>query len=363
MGADAQTRADSFKIATKELGIWLNMNKQVNVESVLTADSAVAVEANLVQLLTKFAFDFGLGAFGSGPLADTQLVSTVKGAFADFGSFINTNILGAFSTTDDALINCWDEFTVAAATQPASNALTAALPDLTARGGTLATQATTAIQPKVDAITQWFTDLYDKNLLEGEGNFSLRMAYNTFNDPFIKTTKALGLEGLTLGTTISAAANYAGINSVNSSLQEVQALAANLANPNALVQAKLDEAESAATALFNEVTGNRLAMANAIATRRTFEETDAIYRNLTDARLRIERATAEGDLETVNDVTTWLNVYRSGLNTDLVAIVDQFIAINDEYQAGVFEPQDIAEVVRAAENPSQFVGDLPPARG
>jgi hypothetical protein len=359
-----EAEAISFKTATQQLGVWLNMNKQVNVDSVLTADAPVAVKASLVQLLFKFATDFGLGALNLGPGVGTGLQSTVEGFFGKFGNWISTNITDIFTSPAEAAISLSDSVYQGAAgtVLPSPTVVGNVSSTISSNFASLSTQMDTAVAPKMNALTTWVDGLFDKNLALGDGDFSIRSVYNIFNEPFKQTVKALGLPNATMFDAISMAANFTGQGELTAKLSELQTLAANVANPSSLVQAKLDEVEAQATSLYNEMLGNQLNYANAFATNRVFEETSSIYNNLNSARERKAAAEAAGDQDAVDDIETWLAVYRLGIEPELRDIVDDFITINDQSNAGL-TPIPMAAVANTPSNANQVVGNLPPPRG
>jgi hypothetical protein len=227
---------------------------------------------------------------------------------------------------------------------------------LTTRG--IATQFTDFIQPKIDVIASWSRDLYKQDLIPGDGNYSMEMAFNTIDRGFSVVTKALQLPELKLTDTISAAANTTVQSSIDAKMTELQAKAADPGVTNLEVQAAMDEVQTDTDTLYAEMIANQTAMTEALARKLLLEETGNIYDNLLRGRTRITEATAEGDFDTVASVEQWINVYRAGLNPDLLFLVDDLIAINDEDAAG---PAMIETAVAAkpADNNNQLVGQLP----
>jgi hypothetical protein len=358
MGADATTRADSLKTSLKQLGIWLNMNKQKNVEAVQTAGQPVAVKAGLMDLLVGFATQYGLSLLpggGTGPLAGTELSGSVSKWFGDMGSFIDTNISGAFGSVYESVTGIFDITTTTTLIDGIKVTSDSVVAPLTSRG--IGAQFTDFIQPKIDAIASWSRDLYKMDLIPGEANYSLEQAFNTIDSGFSVVTKALQLPELKLTDTISAAANTTVQSSINAKMSDLLAVAANPLATNLEVQAVMDEVQTDTDTLYAEVVSNQTAMADASATKLLLEETGNVYDNLLRGRTRIAEATVEGDFDTVASVEQWIAVYRAGLNPALLQLVDDLIVINDEDAAGpaIIEPTVMA---KPADNPNQLVGQL-----
>ena len=350
-----QAEAISLKTSLKQLGIWLNMNKQKNVEAVQTAGQPVAVKAGLMDLLVGFATQYGLGAVGIGEGVGSSLQSTVGTWFKDMGTWISDNVLGAFGSVYDSVTGIFGTTTATTIIDGIKVTSDSCVAPLTTRG--IATQFTDFIQPKIDAVASWSRDLYKMDLVPGEANYSLEQAFNTIDKGFSTVTKALQLPELKLTDTISAAANKTVINTIDTKMAELQAIASNPGATNSEVQAVMDQVQTETDTLYAEVLVNQAAMADASATKLLLEETGNIYDNLLRARTRIVEATAEGDTATVADLQQWVTIYREGLNPDLLQLVDELIVINDEDAAGptTIEPTVMAKPV---DNPGQLVGQL-----
>jgi hypothetical protein len=349
----------SLKTSLKQLGIWLKEKKQKNVKAVQTADSAVAVEAGLLDRLVGFATEYGLSLLpggGTGPLAGTSLSGSVSKWFTDMGSFISTNITGAFNSVYASVTGIFDTVTIPTSFEGIAALAENTKPDIVARG--IGAQFTDFIQPKIDAVAAWSKDLYKRDLIPGDGNYSMEMALNTVDKGFSVVTKALQLPEITLTDTISVATNKTAINQLDSKMAELQAKAANPSVTNLEVQVAMDEVQTQADTLYAEMTANQTKMADALATKLLLEETGNIFDNLLDARTRITEATAEGDTTTVTSTQQWIDVYREGLNPDLLQLVDDLIVITDADAAG---PTMLETTVAAkpADNNNQLVGQLP----
>ena len=353
-----ETETISLKTALKQLGIWLKDNKQKNVKAVRTAGQPVTVLQGLMDQLVGFATQYGLGALKIGEGVGSTLQADVGTWFKNMGSFVDTNITGAFGSVYDSVTGIIGSTTVGngiiAATKTASDAV---VPSLTSRG--IGAQFTDFIQPKIDAIASWSRDLYKLDLIPGDANYSMEMAFNTIDNGFSTVTKALQLgEELTLTDTISAAANTAVQSSVNAKMTTLLAKAADPGATNLEVQAAMDEVQTDTDTLYAEVLANQAKMADASAIKLLLEETGNIKDNLLSARTRITEATAEGDTTTVTSIEQWVAVYRAGLNPDLLLLVDDLIVITDADEAG---PAMLETTVAAkpVDNNNQLVGQLP----
>jgi hypothetical protein len=267
------------------------------------------------------------------------------------------NVLGSFSSVYDSVTGMVGSTTVGNAVIDGIKVTSdSCVAPLTTRG--IATQFTDFIQPKIDVIASWSRDLYKQDLIPGDGNYSMEMAFNTVNKGFSVVTKALQLPELTLTDTISAAANTTVQSSIDAKMTELQAKAAAPGVTNLEVQAAMDQVQTETDTLYAEVLANQTKMADALATKLLLEETGNIYDNLLDARTRITEATAEGDTTTVTSTQQWIAVYRAGVNPDLLQLVDDLIVITDEDAAG---PAMLETTVAAkpADNNNQLVGQLP----
>ena len=348
----------SLKTSLKQLGVWLKDNKQKNVAAVETAGQPVAVKAGLMDLLVGFATQYGLGALNLGEGVGSTVQADVGTWFKNMGSFIDTNITGAFSSVYNSVTEIVGSIAggnvVVESCKAASDACVA---PLTSRG--IGAQFTDFIQPKIDAIASWSRDLYKLDLIPGDANYSMEMAFNTIDKGFSTVTKALQLgEELKLTDTISAAANTAVQSSVNAKMTTLQAKAADPGATNLEVQAAMDEVQTDTDTLYAEVLANQAKMADALAIKLLLEETGNIKDNLLSARTRITEATAEGDFDTVASIEQWVAVYRAGLNPDLLLLVDDLIVITDADAAG---PAMLETTVAAkpVDNNNQLVGQLP----
>lgn len=352
-----ETETISLKTSLKQLGIWLKDNKQKNVKAVRTAGQPVAVLQGLMDQLVGFATQYGLGALKIGEGVGSTLQADVGTWFKNMGSFVDTNITGAFSSVYNSVTEIVGSIAggnvVVESCKAASDACVA---PLTARG--LATQFTDFIKPKIDVISSWSRDLYKLELIPGDANYSMEMAFNTIDNGFTTVTKALQLgEELTLTDTISAAANTTVQSSIDAKMSDLQAKAAGSAT-NLEVQAAMDEVQTETDILYAEVLANQAKMADALAIKLLLEETGNIKDNLLNARARITEATAEGDTTTVTSTQQWIDVYRAGINPDLLLLVDDLIVITDADAAG---PAMLETTVAAkpVDNNNQLVGQLP----
>ena len=347
----------SLKTSLTQLGVWLKDNKQKNVAAVETAGQPVAVKAGLMDQLVGFATQYGLGAVGLGEGVGSSLQSSVGTWFKDMGAYLGDNAIGAFNSVYDSVTGIVGSTTVGNTIIDGIKVTSdSCVAPLTTRG--LATQFTDFIQPKIDVISSWSRDLYKLDLIPGDANYSMEMAFNTVDRGFSVVTKALQLPELNLTDTISAAANTTVQSSIDAKMSDLQAKAADPGATNLEVQAAMDEVQTDTDTLYAEVLANQAKMADASAIKLLLEETGNIKDNLLSARTRITEATAEGDFDTVASIEQWVAVYRAGLNPDLLLLVDDLIVITDADAAG---PTMLETTVAAkpVDNNNQLVGQLP----
>ncbi len=353
-------RPEAQSMILKELGIWLNLNKQTNVRDIITAEQPVAVKAGLTELLFKFAFDFGLGAIGLGQGVGSTIQGTVKGWFTGFGDWIANTISPLAGTVDviDTGFACQQVISsgpLVTTLGDINNLDVSATASMVTRG---LTGDYSPVSAKIQEFKDWGLDLYKTNIIPGPDNTSLEAIYNAFNTPVQKVFTALGMPEITLGSAVTFVSNQTGIGDVQTKIQELADLAADPLNSNSLIQSKIAELTGPVNTLFNQMTADRAAYAEIAARDTIMQESGRIYQVLQTAQADIVAAENEGDTARANDVKAFVTAYKAGLNPDLVSYMEQLITIQTEIDNGL-TPVETTASATPAPNPFQYLGDLP----
>jgi hypothetical protein len=361
MGIEApQAEAISNGVSLKQLGIWLNQNKQKNVDSVETTGSPVAVKAGFFDLLISFATQFGLGALHIGSGLGEDLQKQVSQSFGDFGTWLDNSTSGAFASVRDAVTNVWSNITVAST--PVTDVAAAAEQteaDLAARlEPSLGQQFTDYVKPKIDALTKFANDLYKKDLVPGETNFSMEDAFNTVSKKFNDASKALGIPEISLNATISSVTDKAGLAVINTKMQELSDMANTPGSTTEQVQAKLTEVQSLVDAKHGEMLDNQQAMTDAKARQAVLDEVDNIYSHILSANTQIAEYQTAGNTVEAENTQLWLDTYRSGIAPQILTFVDSMIEIDAQRFNTNVTPVTTTMPLNA-ENKPQVIGSLP----
>jgi hypothetical protein len=355
-----EAQAIANGVSLKNLGVWLNMNKQKNVDSVRTVEQPVAVKAGLLDLLISFGTQFGLGALGIGSGLGTELQKEVSQSFGTFGTWLQTQTSGVFDTVRSAVTDVWSSITVVST--PMTSVAAAAEQteaDLAARlEPSLGQQFTNFVKPKIDALTKFANDLYKTDLVPGETNFSMEDAYNTVNKSFNDASKSLGFEKITLDSTISSMTDKAGLSVVDKKMQELSDIANAPGSTTLQVQSKLDEVQALVDEKHAEMLANQQTMTDAKARQAVLDEVDNILTHIKSANQQIADYRAEGDSINADSTQLWLDTYRSGIAPAILSFVDDLILFDEQRYDPAYTTTTTTAAATPSPNSGQVVGQL-----
>jgi hypothetical protein len=355
----AQATAISNGVSLKNLGIWLNMNKQKNVDSVETVGQPVAVKAGFLDLLISFGVQFGLGALGIGQGLGGELQKEVSATFGSFGTWLDGQTGGVFSSVSSAVSDVWKDITVTSTPMGSCTAASVEA-DLASAGKdvSLSTQFTNFVKPKIEALTKFADDLYKKDLVPGDTNFSMEDAFNAVNKKFTDVSKVLKMPEITLKDTISSMTNVAALSTLNTKLNEFSDLANNPASTLTDCQNKLNEVQTSTDALHAEMQANQQSMTDAKARQAVLDEVDSIFTHIKAANQQIADYTAEGDTTNAGYTQDWLTTFRSGIAPEILSFVDDMILYDEQRFDPAYTTTTTTAAATPAPNSEQVVGKL-----
>lgn len=322
-----EAEAISLKTSLRQLGIWLNQNKQKNVPNITMAGSPVAAKAGIMDLVFAFATQYALAVVGVAEAPVKELQVSFSSIFDGIKNFISDKI--DFIKDQFVPIPLTEAAEQVKATPPYYDIL----PDSDYNTIVLTYPAiATSAEPLKQAmlnVQAYATEMYTASGLE--------KIYNTIQIPFNAADKILvknGIEGfgevVSLKNTVSFLANKVAVADLQTKYETYVGIASNPLSGLPSVTAALADVNTSMGQVQTLIDADQLEQRKAESKNVLVQEMGMVHDMLERFETDKAAALADDDTDTYNDIVAFEKVYRDTIDPTLLPLLDQIILVNKQ---------------------------------